>query len=144
MPIISMLEDDQSNTVCKVYAEQTLDLLTKGKAADQAAEVPLANIFRLLEMYRYDAFEDERRSGVLALAELGKPSAHRSQPWYTEIKCALDKAVQAVFKNQTRETAVEELQDVLQKLAAAQLGAGTVDIEKHRQFYRELSAALPA
>lgn len=144
MPIISRLDEDRSDIACKLYAEQALEFLNKGHADAEAAGVPLSNLFRLFEMYRYDAFDDERRSGVLALAEFGKPDPRRPEPWHVRIKEALDKAIVAAFGNGPRDVAVEELQGVLRKLAKAEEMAQTADLNKHKAFYKEFSAALPA
>lgn len=144
MAIISRLEDDHSDVVCKSYAGQALKFLNDGVPSTAEAGVPLANLFRLLEMYRYDAFQDERRSGVLALADFGKPAVSARRPWFVHIKAALDKALLAAFGNAPKDKVVEELQKVLQELAAAKSPAKDVDVQKHRNFYSELSAALPA
>jgi hypothetical protein len=42
------------------------------EAKKPGAAVPLENLFRLLQMYKYNAFADERRSGVLALGGIGE------------------------------------------------------------------------
>lgn len=145
MPIIGKLDEDRSDVVCKIYAEQALELLNKGPgAASPAAGVPLANLFRLFEMYRYDAFEDERRSGVLAIADGDGTPPNQPEPWYKRIKGALDKAASTVFGKSPKEEIVDELQVMLRKLASSEVNAATPGLEKHKAFYKEFSSALPA
>ena len=69
MSITSSFRVDDSATLAKQFA-----LLTAGYVdnppnteADPSTLVPLENVFRLLEMFRYDAFADENREGVLAM-----------------------------------------------------------------------------
>jgi len=89
-------------------------------AREPVARVPLENLFRILEMYRYDAFEDEERNGVLALEGFNSPipivRAEQSS-WYTEVLGALEKARQDVFPAEAKDEVVQRLEDGLRQLS---------------------------
>lgn len=95
-----------------------MDHPTAGKNLD--ARIPLENLFRILEMYRYDAFEDEERNGVLALEGFDSPlpimRAEKSS-WHTTILDALEKARQTVFPSETKDDVVQRLEDGLRQLS---------------------------
>ncbi|HUB91920.1 MAG TPA: hypothetical protein VMA74_19520 [Dyella sp.] len=121
MSITSRYEVDHSSSLAKRFAGLAMSYMddpTTVKNPD--AQVPLENLFRILEMYRYDAFEDEERSGVLALEGFGSPlplmRAQKSS-WHTQILDALEKARQAAFPSETKDVAVQRLEDGLRQLS---------------------------
>jgi len=87
--------------------------------ADPTALVPLENVFRLLEMFRYDAFVDERREGVLAMNSPDQVYRMRfeTKPWYEQIVSALETALQQTYSSlKEKDAAIEELQEGIREL----------------------------
>lgn len=120
MSIISAYESDKSDLLYKRFAFLASSYLdTPYKAAEQAAQVPLENLYRLLEMYKYDAFSDESRSGILAVENTNNfntlPSSENS--WHENIKKALNNAMHESFKGVEKNNAIEELEDNLRFLS---------------------------
>jgi hypothetical protein len=122
MTIISRVETDNTKRVAKRFAALAVSYLDDPhKAKSRTAQIPLQNIYRLLEMFRYDAFADEGRRGVLALdrSESGKVSmAPRPPEWHLQIKGALKSAMDSTYADgQTREKALDEVEGDLHTLA---------------------------
>lgn len=143
MSIISMLEADRSGAICKAYADLTVAYLEHGGldvASKESAQVPLANLFRLLEMYKYEAFSDERPNAVLAVdTDISDGFSADASPWHVAIRLALDAAAEHAFKNVARENLVEELQQTLRGL----VGQGQVVASPRSvDFFKTLSAQL--
>lgn len=121
MSITSRYEIDHSSSLAKRFAGLAMSYMDDPSAAkNPVAQVPLENLFRILEMYRYGTFEDEERNGVLALEGFDSPlprvRAERSA-WHTHILDALEKARQEVFPKETKDAAVEQLEDGLRQLS---------------------------
>jgi hypothetical protein len=122
MSITSRYEVDHSTSLAKRFAGLAASYMDNPAAAtDPVARVPLENLFRILEMYRYDAFEDEDRSGVLALKGFDSPQpaalSVTQGPWHAAILAALENARRSVFPADTKEEAVQRLQDGLRQLS---------------------------
>jgi hypothetical protein len=123
MSLISKYESDHSADLAKRFAALTASYLNDPVAAQSnMAKIPLENLYRILEMYRYDAFEDETRGGVLALKGFDAPTTYRlptTNSWQTSIVSALDQALQSAFDLATtsKETAIGELQEGLRQLS---------------------------
>lgn len=90
-----------------------------GQARTPAARVPLENLFRMLQMLRYDAFSDEHRSGVLKLESFDEKlgAAASENVWQERIEPALKSALGDVFRDTPKGQAVGELQSSLTWLA---------------------------
>lgn len=124
MSIISSNEIDHSVGLAKRFAALATSYLDDPAAAKSTrAQVPLENLFRILEMFRYDAFDDEDRGGVLALEGFDKQPQPRlvavHSPWHSPIETALNDALKAAFDlgQVTKEDAINQLQDGLRGLA---------------------------
>jgi hypothetical protein len=121
MSIISVYESDMSDILYKRFALLASSYLDSPKeASSSAAHIPLENLFRLLEMYRYDAFSDESRAGILAIENNREHAAVRSTKaaWHINVENALNKAMQTMFTNIPKEEAVEDLEETLRLLTA--------------------------
>ena len=144
MSIISLLPGDDSDVLCKRYASEVSRYFSEPSGASlPLAQVPLENVFRVLEMYRYDAFADEHRKGVLAL-EAGEPDylhAGGFKDWYVNIKRALEQTKTEVFGSVDKEQVVSTLQDSLRQLVAGKVDTD-IDDRCHR-FFRRFSEQLP-
>jgi hypothetical protein len=120
MSIISSFETDKSDLLYKRFASLASSYFEKPEVAQSpSAQVPLENLFRLLEMFRYDAFSDESRRGVLAVENISERGMrHRAKDaWHTEIEGALQKAlIDAFGEKASKDAAVTELQDSLRRL----------------------------
>jgi len=121
MSITSRYEVDHSSSLAKRFAGLATSYMDDpGAAKNPDAQVPLENLFRILEMYRYDAFEDEERSGVLALEGFDSPlPIVRTEQcsWHTPILNALEKARRAVFPAETKDEVVQRLEEGLRQLS---------------------------
>lgn len=145
MSITSRFEVDQSSLLAKRFAGLATSYMDDPVAAkDPVARVPLENLFRILEMYRYDAFEDEERRGVLALEGFDSPllMVRREQSsWYTPILDALEKARQAEFPAEPKDDVVERLEDGLRQLSSD--GRIADPLANHfRGFFTKFAASI--
>lgn len=122
MSIMSVYEDDKSNSMYKRYAFLTFGYLNKPETVKvSTAQIPLENLFRLLEMYKYDAFSDESRMGILAIKNNKDRIVmrHTSIPWQTKVVDVLDSAVLEIFKDFGKEGAVDDLEETLRLLSSS-------------------------
>lgn len=121
MSTMSLLAMDHSDQLARRFAIQASSYIARpNEAQNEAAKIPLENLFRLLQMFRYQAFSDEPRSGVLEFRPLcDQPeSLGMENEWHGQIAGALDQALHEVFGNTAnREHAVAELQAALSWLA---------------------------
>lgn len=146
MSIASRFEVDHSSSLAKRFAGLAMSYMDNPMAAkDPVARVPLENLFRILEMYRYDAFEDEDRSGVLALKGFDSPLPSASlaarTPWHTTILMALETAREKVFPAETKEQAVQRLEDGLRQLSRDGRVADP-QADRFRRFFATFSASI--
>ncbi|MCR1770515.1 hypothetical protein [Burkholderia glumae] len=144
MAIISTYDTDKSGVLAKRYAQLAAQYFDKPEdARSAAARVPLENLFRILEMYRHNAFSDDHRQGVLTMiSQTENYSMHPSEnPWHSDIEQALGRAMHTTFGDTGKEDAVRALQGSLRWLASN--GAqGPGDVRTARQFFQEFSQAL--
>ena len=121
MTIISAYEADNSDVMYKRFALLASNYLdTPEDAKKPSSHVPLENLFRLLEMYRYDAFSDESRAGILAI---NTPEKHMSfplleEPWQVNVVNALNSAIEDIYKDSGKEEAVNDLEKTLRLLSS--------------------------
>lgn len=116
MSMISSYDIDSSDSLYRRYAILASSYLDEPKAERPAsAEIPLENLFRLLEMYRFNAFSDESRSGVLDL-ENYEPYP-TEEGWYKNVVRALDLARSEAFNAIPKGDAITELEDALRQIA---------------------------
>ena len=115
-------------------------------AAVPAARIALDNLFRILEMYRYDAFEDEERVGVLARHELGAlpvdPDQEGAPPWHQVVRGALEAARLAVYPTEARETAILEAQDGLRQISRSSRTASLAAAGNIKRFWTTFDGAI--
>lgn len=147
MTVISRHGGDDTKIVARRFAALAMSYLDDpAKARGRTAKIPLQNIYRLLEMYRYDAFADEGRRGVLALDRLaGAPAPHKlptAPQWHVEIKKALKSAVDSTYAEEKDVgPALDEVEGDLKALA--QNGALSADrTEKVRKFLKKFESSL--
>lgn len=120
MSTMSLFDAGQSDRLARRFADLTSTYLDHpAQAQGPAAKVPIENVFRLLQMLRYNAFADERRSGVLELQSFGdRPDVPTVEDqWHEKIQSALEEALADVFGATPREEAVRELEHSLTWLA---------------------------
>jgi hypothetical protein len=122
MSIISTVEIDNSPALAKRFAALTAMYIDNPEEAkSEKAKIPLENLFRILEMFRYNAFADESRRGVLALEGFNQrftPRAKDGSNWHASISAALEKAFSATFDTTPKDKAIDELQAGLRGLAS--------------------------
>jgi hypothetical protein len=141
MSIISLFPSDHSDLLCKRYAAAVTTYFDNPAAAKEpVAQVPLENVFRVLEMYRYDAFLDEHRKGVLGMEgddDLG--DLRHEGSWHVNIKVALENAMSEVFGTAEKEVVVSQLQAALRMLVAE---PPAKPADSCRQFFVKFSERL--
>lgn len=123
MSIISSFHVDDSAALAKQFAALTATYIDHppDTKADPATLVPLENVFRLLEMFRYNAYGDESRGGVLAMDtpnELYQMQLE-AKPWQEGIVQALENALQQAYGAVQKEAAIDELQGSLRQLVSS-------------------------
>lgn len=121
MSILSVYETDKSDLLYKRFAFLASSYLDQpSEAKTPTAQIPLENLFRLLEMFRYDAFSDESRRGILAVGNINDHIVTSSVKdcWHTNVENALHNAMDSVFGQIPKEEAINELEQTLRWLAA--------------------------
>jgi hypothetical protein len=120
MSITSSFRVDDSTALAKQFASMAAGYVDNPPKTeeDPTALVPLENVFRLLEMFRYDAFADESREGVLAMDAPDQIYRMRveTKPWHEQIAQALQTALQQAYASQPKEAAIDELQEGIREL----------------------------
>ncbi|MES2349198.1 MAG: hypothetical protein V4641_16675 [Pseudomonadota bacterium] len=146
MTIVSMLAEDKSDFLCKRYASMASSYFDHREAAGvPTAQVPLENLFRVLEMYKNNTFSDDSRKGVLALNNSsGKFSeAPSADDWQVNIKAAMQHALGTTFENVSEADAVKELQNALRWLVVdGEIPDRVGAVRRAKTFFTELSSAL--
>lgn len=145
MSTMSLLAVDHSDQLAKRYAIQTsMYIAHPSDARSDAAKIPLENLFRLLQMYRYDAFLDEPSSGVLEFRPLSDPRDVPSfdHEWHGQIAAAIGQAMQEVFRDLSVEQAVAELQATLSWLATDKNQPAFESRTRAREFFEKLAGSL--
>lgn len=120
MSIISIYETDKSDILYSRFASLAASYLEHpATAKTSTARVPLENLYRLLEMFRYDAFSDESRNGVLEIESIDEHIATHAigDKWHTKIEHALGLAQASVFAQIPKDQAIDELEATLTRLA---------------------------
>ncbi len=123
MSIISSYEIDNSAALAKRFASLTRSYFENPSAAkDRSAQVPLENIFRMLEMFRYGSFEDETRRGVLVLQGLEDEPRRtlNDSSWHSRIEAALKDAMTEVYGDFQKDEVINQLEDSLRWLVTNQ------------------------
>ncbi len=116
MPIMSSTRPDSSSARYKRFAAIVSDYAENTAAIPAYNQIPVEGLFRLMEMYRYDAFKDETHSGVLAMSSASSGRRHHqmsSKSWHLPIKQALDSTMNEVFAGKPKEEAVYEVEFIL-------------------------------
>lgn len=145
MSITSSFRVDDSTALAKQFASMAVGYVENppNTEADPAALVPLENVFRLLEMFRYDAFADESREGVLAMNAPDQIYRMRveTKPWHVQIAQALQAALQQAYAGQPKEEAIDELQNGIRDLVKSNpLDANVAN--RAKDFFNTLHAQL--
>ncbi len=146
MSITSSFRVDDSTALAKQFVSMAAEYIDNPPniEADPSALVPLENVFRLLEMFRYDAFADENREGVLAMNapdQIYRIMRVETKPWHEQIAQALQTALQQVYANQSREVAIEELQEGIRELVKRQTLDASV-ANRAKTFFTALHTQL--
>ncbi len=121
MSIISVYETDKSDILYKRYASLASTYLDEPKTAKiPIAQVPLENLYRLFEMFRYGAFADQNRSGVLAVGKIGNniSLSHTKEEWHTKIEQALSNAINDAYVGESKDQAIDKLESILKWLVS--------------------------
>jgi hypothetical protein len=144
MSIISSYDVDSSAALAKRFAALATTYVDDPTVAkSDTAKVPLENLFRILEMFRYDAFADESRRGILAMDGFNQRHSPkgRDPSWHTPIVTALERAFDAAFNAVSKDDAINEIEEGLRGLAS---GAGLPQAQAQRikAFFSTLESTL--
>ena len=121
MTTLSLLATDRSDQLAKRFALVASQYFDQpAQARTPAARVPLENLFRILQMLRYDAFSDERRAGILDVKGVGQSWLPAEDLWHKHIEHALSSALTQVFANTPKAEAIQQVQSALTWLATDQ------------------------
>lgn len=147
MTTISLHQQDLSGSLYRRFALLVSSYFEHpAEAQKPGAAVPLENLFRLLQMYRYNAFADERRSGVLAIDSIGEQPMFNAneENWYAEIQLAVDAALASTFQGVPKEEAIPQVQSALTWLALDKNAPPVEAVVRHRAkaFLDQLSVRL--
>jgi hypothetical protein len=147
MSIVSIEVEDMSNYLCKRFATLATSYFDHpAEARSAAAQVPLENLFRVLEMFRNDTFSDETRKGVLALDNPIALTVREPQEnnWHEQIERAVNDSIVATFgQGISQKDAASELQGTLRRLATDdRFPAGDPAATRAKTFFNQLSVSL--
>lgn len=145
MSITSSFRVDDSTSLAKQFALMAAGYVDNPPCTEEnpAALVPLENVFRLLEMFRYNAFADESREGVLAMNSPDQIYRMRveTKPWHEQIAQALQTALQQAYTDQPKEKAIDELQEGIRKLVQNH-HLEAIEANRAKAFFTALYAQL--
>ena len=121
MSIMSTYEFDDSNILYKQFAVLANSYVDNPPEPSKlrVAQVPLENLYRLFEMFRFDAFADDEHCGVLDIDPVDYNPTHEVA-WHTDIKTALENAFTQTFGEKPILEAISEMEDVLKHLSVRQ------------------------
>lgn len=145
MSIVSTYEFDNSAALAKRFASLARGYFDDPSIAkNKSAQITLENLYRMLEMYRYDSFEDESRRGVLALQGIENTAGDQSNDaqWHIPIESALTHAVSAAFGDIDKDDAIDQLEGSLRWLATGEDGPTVDTLQKARAFLQEFEARV--
>lgn len=145
MSTLSLIDVNQSDRLARRFACLAATYFDKpDEAKAPAARIPLENLFRILQMLRYDSFSDEPRSGILDLQGLSpqSPWTVTEDHWHDKIKKALNDSLNAVFSGVDRDEAIDQIQSVLRWLATREVAPPAEVLAKAKQFFERLDGAL--
>ena len=145
MSVAQLLQPDQSGPLAKRFAHLACSYFDHLEAArEPAGKIPLENLFRLLEMFRYDAFSDEPSGGIVNLDHVEMPlELQGREAWHTEIRRALAEAIAASFGEEIpKEQAIGEAQAVLRWLAYDKDSPPEETVRTTRDFLRRFEQLL--
>lgn len=145
MSIISSYEIDNSPALAKRFASIARGYFENPSVAkDTSAQVPLENIYRMLEMFRYGSFEDESRRGVLALQGLeSNPELSLSHStWHAPIEVALEGAVAKTYGNVQKDEVIDELEGSLRWLVTGKDVPDDAMLRRAREFFSVFEALI--
>jgi hypothetical protein len=144
MSVAYLLQPDQSEPLAKRFAHLASSYFDQLDAARKPdAKIPLENLFRLLEMFRYDAFSDEPSGGIVNLDHLEIPlEIQGREAWHAEIRKALAGAIAASFGEVPKQQAIDEAQAVLRWLAFGKDSPPPGTITTTRDFLRHFEQLL--
>jgi len=144
MSIISVYESDNSDAMYKRFASLASMYLDSPDMVKQpSTHIPLENIYRLLEMYRYDAFSDESRAGILAISTAGKRVSMPllDKPWQVNVVKALNTATENIYKDLGKESAVDDLEETLRRLSTNKK-VEPAGKDRAKEFFRKFIEGL--
>lgn len=145
MSTTSLIDIEQSEGLAKRFASIATSYFDEPQQAKTlAAQIPLENLFRMLQMFRYEAFSDEPRSGILrveALTDQHRPSIDEGL-WHHKLEAAIRAALGEVFSGISREDAVTQVQASLSWLATDKDAPDQVARQRSKTFLERFSAAL--
>jgi len=145
MSVAQLLQPDQSGPLAKRFAHLASGYFDKPEVARQPdAKIPLENLFRLLEMFRYDAFSDEPSGGIVNLDYIEMPlELQDREAWHTEIRRALSEAIASSFGEAiTKDRAIDGVQSVLRWLAYDKDSPPEETVRTTRDFLRRFEQLL--
>jgi hypothetical protein len=138
MSVAYSLQPDQSAPLAKRFAHLASSYFDQPENAKKPdARVPLENLFRILEMRRYEAFSDEPSGGIVSLEQIKSPlELQQQEPWHIGIKDALDEAMTGSFGETPPAEAIQQIQAVLRWLASGKNVPSDATIATTRDFLR--------
>jgi hypothetical protein len=144
MSVAYLLQPDQSRPLAKRFAHLATSYFDRLDAARKPdARIPLENLFRLLEMFRYDAFSDEPSGGIVNLDHFEVPLELQDRDtWHAEIRQALVDAFAASFGQIPKERAIGDVQAVLRWLSSGNNEPPANTITTTRDFLRHFEQSL--
>jgi hypothetical protein len=148
MTLLSMYKRDDSRNVYKILADQAVKYIDHPTGGSEA-RILFANLARLLERYRYDAFFSHGAPGILEVFSREHRTLHadkvESTPKTLDVIPALQKAHEHVYKALSKDDLVKKLQELLVTLSNIQTSVEVdtdSEIKNARLFFVTLAEKL--
>lgn len=117
MSIMSADTSDYSNYFYTRFATIIISVLKKyPDPIKDIDKIPLSGIYRLLEMYKYNAYADDDHVGVTDLRGTRKRKRRRIKDWQSSVVYALDIAFSVALPNLGKEDQIYLVQELVHYL----------------------------
>jgi hypothetical protein len=140
MPVASRNKQAKPTVLYGLLARQALQSLEPHREVERSAY--LKNVIRLLERYRFDAFNDLEKRGILDRRSLNRYELKTRKIEFDKLNLALDSARTSVFAGCSKDRAASKLIGVLTKINTDIDDVAKSELKTLRQFLVEFQRNL--
>lgn len=140
MPVASQNKQARPTVLYGLLARQALESLDTDGDGERAAY--LNNFVRLIERYRYGAFNDVERRGILDRRAFNRREAKARRSEFLKLTSALDSARTVVFRRLSKDRASAKLIGILTTVSGGARSISKPEIKQLRGFIEEFQRNL--